>query len=564
MKESNFHSDDFEELIREKTEQYKMYPSENVWKSVHNALHTRRKWYMGSMAFLVTGILLFSGRELLFSGHTSRKLAASAASGDNLPADAARPVQTPDNNRNNFVRVRAASGSTAAGRHSTASGASASTMDDQDQPYNHLTITISHPVVSQPDLSDLLSHAVRLPGAAPTLIAVAGEMPEPAPKTPESDQAGMPDGWLARNGSGNAAGHHSADASRETAAVAGSRETGREMVTDDAAIRGVLESLSARGRQTERPGAAVRGTHQAQRGAVVANIRNSAGAAKATTEEAGEESDAARVNWLHDYAVYTLPPSPSRGRWFLQLNLAPTINFRSLSGGSMASSKQSTGPIGNLRSANGQNWVDQSPGLGVGFGGNLLYRATRNLTLKVGIQFDYSRYKMIAYTTPPQQQQQGSSYRTPLGNFLYMDSLFGAQPVSVNGGPMLPNPVQATLYNDYFQLSAPVGFELRILGNERLQFNIGATVQPSYLLNTNAYVVTADYTSYTKEPSAFRRWNLTGGVEAFLSYQTGPIRWQVGPEFHYQFFSTYNSGPYPISENLRGYGLKIGIAKPLP
>ena len=65
MKESNFYSDEFEQLIREKTEQYKMYPSENVWKGVHNSLHTKRKWFISSMAVLVTGILFFSGKEFL-------------------------------------------------------------------------------------------------------------------------------------------------------------------------------------------------------------------------------------------------------------------------------------------------------------------------------------------------------------------------------------------------------------------------------------------------------------------------------------------------------------------
>ncbi len=70
MKESNFYSDDFEQLIREKTEQYKMYPSENVWKGVHSSLHTKRKWFIGSMAAMVIGILFFSGRELIApSGH---------------------------------------------------------------------------------------------------------------------------------------------------------------------------------------------------------------------------------------------------------------------------------------------------------------------------------------------------------------------------------------------------------------------------------------------------------------------------------------------------------------
>ena len=82
MKESSFYSDDFEQLIREKTEQYKMYPSERVWKGVHNSLHTKRKWFIGSMSLLVTGILFFAGRELISPSSRSvatRKPATTAA-----------------------------------------------------------------------------------------------------------------------------------------------------------------------------------------------------------------------------------------------------------------------------------------------------------------------------------------------------------------------------------------------------------------------------------------------------------------------------------------------------
>ena len=95
MQESNFYSDEFEQLIREKTEQYKMYPSENVWKGVHNSLHTKRKWFIGSMALMVTGILLFSGKELLAPSHSlSHKLAtAGAMPADSFNTDPARPGQ---------------------------------------------------------------------------------------------------------------------------------------------------------------------------------------------------------------------------------------------------------------------------------------------------------------------------------------------------------------------------------------------------------------------------------------------------------------------------------------
>src|ERR1051326_3472590 len=83
MKESSFYSEDFEQLIREKTEQYKMYPSERVWKGVHNSLHTKRRWFIGSMALLVTGILFFAGRELISPSSrlaVTRKPATTTAS----------------------------------------------------------------------------------------------------------------------------------------------------------------------------------------------------------------------------------------------------------------------------------------------------------------------------------------------------------------------------------------------------------------------------------------------------------------------------------------------------
>src|ERR1700744_677965 len=96
MKENNFYSDEFEQLIRGKTEQYKMYPSENVWKGVHNALHTKRKWFIGSMAFLVTGILFMAGRELIAPSARPVALHKPATAAGSV-ADASKP-STPENN----------------------------------------------------------------------------------------------------------------------------------------------------------------------------------------------------------------------------------------------------------------------------------------------------------------------------------------------------------------------------------------------------------------------------------------------------------------------------------
>ena len=584
MKESNFYSDEFEQLIREKTEQYKMYPSENVWKGVHNSLHTKRKWFIGSMAVLVTGILFFSGKELLTPSRSTHKLAAAGSSSiDSINADPAKANQPDENTQHNFVRVHPALTAAIAGRHLSTTGTPGVEQEEPDPSWNHLAITISHPVVSQPDLSELLSHAVRLPGSAPSLIAATGALPQPMPKTaaPPSEP-GLLDSWLVRNAPQTPAARRFADPTTPRNGTEGLRETtetshesvetytsAKEGDGDDAAVRSVLESLSARGRHARSNSGPVHAP-SARRDALT-GIKDSAGSASVSADAIGEASDFSRVNWLHDYAVYTLPSTPSRGRLFFQLILAPTVNFRTISGGTLATSKELGGPAASVHPGDVQSWVNRTPALGFEFGGNLLYRVTRNLTIKGGLQFNYTRYRMLAYTNLPAQpqtqisQSQQGPYRTPLGNAIYVDSLAGVAPTTASNPSVAPNPVQANLYNDYFQLSAPIGFELRVLGNERLQFNIGATIQPSYLLNTDSYILSSDYTNYSKEPSLFRRWNLSGGVEAFLSYQMGPVRWQVGPEFRYQLFSTYlNNNPYPITENLKGYGIKIGITKPLP
>jgi hypothetical protein len=564
MKESNFYSDDFEHLIREKTEQYKMYPSENVWKGVHNSLHTKRKWFIGSMAFLVTGILFFSGRELIApSGHsTVKKLAAAgAAPAEAAGTDLSKPNQPEDNSLTSFVRLRPASATVAAIRRNSANG---NTGEEADQSYNHFVITISNPVVSQPDLSEFLSHAVRLPGQAPSLIAARSEVVEPATKPVAGDHAepGLLDSWLVRNAPENSSTRKWLDAgsnSRETAG-AGSVEVGHESESDDAAARIVLESLSGKGQGRIHSNGyhTLAGTTSSGHQTSVAGdaLRDSAGTGtSASTMAIGEATDYSRVNWLHDYAMYTLPPVPAMGRLFLQYVFTPTINYRSLSGSDFNASKELAGQTTTVHPANVQKWVDNSPSLGFEFGGNLLYRVTRNLTVRGGLQFNFSRYRILAYAS--KAQQGGTTYNSPYAYARYLDS--AALSGTSNTGDMTP----ANLYNNYYQLSAPIGFELRVLGNERLQFNLGATIQPSYLLNTNAYMLTSDYTSYAKSPSLLRRWNVSGALEAFLSYQAGPIRWQIGPEFRYQLLSTYNSG-YPISENLKGYGIKIGITKPLP
>ena len=58
--ERQFNNGDFEKLLRDNANQYRMYPSEKVWKGIHSALHTRRRWYglTAGIMFLLTSSIV--------------------------------------------------------------------------------------------------------------------------------------------------------------------------------------------------------------------------------------------------------------------------------------------------------------------------------------------------------------------------------------------------------------------------------------------------------------------------------------------------------------------------
>lgn len=62
--DNKFENRDFEHFIKQNADQYRMFPSEKVWKGINNTLHTRRRWYGIGLALLllstaaVTGIML--------------------------------------------------------------------------------------------------------------------------------------------------------------------------------------------------------------------------------------------------------------------------------------------------------------------------------------------------------------------------------------------------------------------------------------------------------------------------------------------------------------------------
>jgi hypothetical protein len=74
-----------------------------------------------------------------------------------------------------------------------------------------------------------------------------------------------------------------------------------------------------------------------------------------------------------------------------------------------------------------------------------------------------------------------------------------------------------------------------------------------------AYLISSDYKNYTEVPWLTRKWNVATNLETFVSYSTGKMQWQVGPQVRYQLLSSFNS-KYPVKENLFDFGLKVGVS----
>lgn len=269
----------------------------------------------------------------------------------------------------------------------------------------------------------------------------------------------------------------------------------------------------------------------------------------ATSLNNKDDATEKKINWLQEMAVIKLTP-PKKNRFNMQIYFSPTVSYRKLAdNGDNINANQQNVPLA-LHRTSIDRYVDHVPSVGVEMGSNVLYTALKNLTIKTGLQLNYSRYNIKAYSF---YYEKASIALNRVG--MVLDTITAYTSLRNFSGNSPEN-----LQNQYLQVSMPVGAELKLIGNKRLQLNIAGTIQPTYLLFNDTYLLSMDYVNYAKEESLVRKWNVHTSVEAFISYKAGGVRWQLGPQFRYQLMSSYNDR-YPIKEYLKEYGVKLGLSK---
>jgi hypothetical protein len=142
--------------------------------------------------------------------------------------------------------------------------------------------------------------------------------------------------------------------------------------------------------------------------------------------------------------------------------------------------------------------VNHRPGLGFEIGSAMFYPIAKNLSLKAGLQANYNHYQIDAYSSVPE-----------IANYGMNNLRAGSIPIStVSFYSNTDGYRKATLRNEHYMLSLPIGIDYVVAGNKKVNLSLATTIQPTYVFANYSYLISTNLKNYAKEPTLNRRWNI--------------------------------------------------------
>ena len=458
--ESNFNNKEFEQYVKRNADQYRMIPSEKVWKGINGALHTRRRWYGLGLALL----LLLTGGSVtwvMVSYPVSKKQNISSVK-NTIPIQPVNPNQASN--------------------------------------------------VTSENISDLLPFNKFNKDNTPV-------------------QGNQSIATLNKDSEYNTNTESSVNTDNKTIVPALPTE---DLFAEIPAEKKEVTNLN------------------------IATINNIAGVDDIVVEEKASTkkfAEASKKRFTQNKEIYPLSiesvvnsyqPKKSNKKLSWQLYFSPTVSYRKLRENkayqSSSSANTNSFPFASLSDVN--KAVVHKPDMGLELGVSARYPLTKNLKLRGGLQFNINRYDIKAFVYNGERARINLNDGPDVLTWSYYRNYSGFK--------------ADWLKNFYFTVSAPIGAELRLFGNNKTNFGIAGTVQPTYILSDRAYLISTDYKNYAEVPWLIRNVNVNTSFETFISYKSRRTRWQVGPQVRYQILSSFQN-KYPIKENLFDFGLKVGI-----
>jgi hypothetical protein len=524
--DNKFYIDDFERYLRDKADEFKMYPSKRVWNSIYNDMHPGSRWPSISMCIVLIGTLFLVG---FLNTNTARKSSNPALvnkintqtvpvynsltdSLDKSLIAAGEKNITPEHSASatlNGIAVTGLKNNSLDNSLVNATPYSQSNSKDVNtlQVNNHSGNTIPLIISSTQKENPTTAFGSQLNNNSFAIAAGSGEI----------ILSEVENKLLAANNS--------------TAGIFQPGVIERNNYYEDAAAKKLsdlqLTDIHVKALTTDEE--------------LIKNI-------PADTKLLSEEDKF----WIENYALYNRPaPKKWKGKLSWQAYITPSVVYRLLEN---SAAGKNIGLTALYSNSDINNSVIHTPSLGIEIGTGLQYDLGKKLKIKTGVQLNFTRYNAHAFDN-------GHPIATSLtmldnsGDMAY--EVYRISPYNSANGI---TPVK--LHNQTFQVSLPVGADYKIASADNLEWYAGASIQPTFVLAGRSYLISTDRRNYVKEADMLNRFNLNAGFETFIAIKAKGITWQIGPQFRKQIFST-NSKVYSIEERLLNYGLKIGITKKL-
>ena len=263
----------------------------------------------------------------------------------------------------------------------------------------------------------------------------------------------------------------------------------------------------------------------------------------------GSEGDPSADALFNDFTYSPVIHQKQKTRFELQFYATPSVSYRKLVDDEtrVLYQQNAVSSPSNINS-----FVRHTPALGFELGSGIAYALTPNFKIKTGLQFNIRQYYIDAY----------QSYGIATFAIVQNNHLDSVQLVSLFSNTNNYNNQSTKIDNKLYQLSIPLGLQWDIINGKKFGLSVSGSIQPTVTLNKNVYMISTDYKNYANGAPFFRKWNLNSSAEINFTYNTGNVKWYVGPQFRYQQYPTYNN-VYPIKEYRLDYGLKLGISTPL-
>lgn len=186
-------------------------------------------------------------------------------------------------------------------------------------------------------------------------------------------------------------------------------------------------------------------------------------------------------------------------------------------------------------------------------GGTLLFNLSKFVKIKAGMQLNYTNYEINDINEAKSMNNSATENYAAIEN----------ESVLINNeGNYTHKTSDQKINASSYQISIPIGGEVKIAKISNLEWYAGATVQPSFLIAGNDDLQNEQLKNST-DIGTIRTWNVNTNFETYLSYNLkNGIRLNAGPQLKYQMFPTLSS-KYLYSEKLYNLGLKVGISKNL-